>query len=181
MTEATRSDELLAFWTQAGPARWFRKDAAFDADFRQRFEEVHDAAAKGRLDDWLQQAGSALALVIVLDQFPRNAYRDSPRMFATDGLAVQAAARAIEQHFDTQVEPALRAFFYMPFMHSERLADQNRCVALCASLDGDTLKVAQLHRDIIDRFGRFPHRNRLLGRSTTAAEQAFLDEGGFAG
>jgi uncharacterized protein (DUF924 family) len=176
-----RSDELLAFWLEAGAGRWFRKDAVFDAEFRRRFEDVHDAAARGQLDGWLHQADSALALVIALDQFPRNAFRDSPRMFATDARAVQAAAIAVDQQFDAQVNPALRAFFYMPFMHSEQLADQNRCVDLCASLDAETLKFAKLHRDIIARFGRFPHRNRLLGRSTTAAEQAFLDEGGFAG
>jgi uncharacterized protein (DUF924 family) len=176
-----RSDELLAFWLDAGPGRWFRKDAAFDAEFRRRFEDVHEAAARGQLDDWLHEADRALALVIALDQFPRNAFRDSPRMFATDAQAVRAAASAVDQHFDTQVQAALRAFFYMPFMHSEHIADQARCVALCGLLDADTLKFAQLHHDIIARFGRFPHRNRLLGRSTTPAEQAFLDEGGFAG
>jgi uncharacterized protein (DUF924 family) len=173
--------DVITFWREAGPSRWFRKDDDFDRRFRERFETAHDAAAAGRLADWAGTADGALALLILLDQFPRNAYRDTPRMFATDPQAVAIADAALCDGFDTRVDPALRAFFCMPFMHSERLADQQRCVALATPLGAQTLRFALIHLEIIERFGRFPHRNALLGRTTTAAEQQFLDEGGFSG
>jgi uncharacterized protein (DUF924 family) len=172
---------VLAFWRAAGPDKWFKKDAAFDAEIRARFLATYEAAAAGRLA-WDDSPEGALALVIVLDQFPRNMFRDSARAFAADPLAHAAATRAIERGFDQQVAASERGFFYLPFEHSEALADQERCIALNrASGDADALKWAELHADIIRRFGRFPHRNAVLGRATTPEEQAFLDDGGFAG
>jgi uncharacterized protein (DUF924 family) len=172
---------VLAFWRAAGPDKWFGKDAGFDAEIRERFLGVYAAAAAGALA-WEGDAQGALALVIVLDQFPRNMFRDSARAFAADPLARAIAARAIARGFDQEIAVAERSFFYLPFEHSEALADQERCVALNrASGDADALKWAELHADIIRRFGRFPHRNKVLGRATTPAEQAFLDGGGFAG
>lgn len=181
MTHDSTPSEVLDFWRAAGPEKWFAKDDAFDADFTRRFLAAHEAAAAGSLDDWAQDAPGALALVLLLDQFPRNAFRDSPRAFATDARALHTARTAIERGFDRATEVELRAFFYMPLMHSESLADQDDCVALSRPLPGTTLRFAELHRDIVRRFGRFPHRNAVLGRSTTPEEQAFLDAGGFAG
>lgn len=172
---------VLAFWRQAGPGKWFRKDAAFDADFRTRFLAAHKTAARGELDDWAANADGALALLILLDQFPRNSFRGSARMFATDGQALQIALHAIAAGFDQQVESELRNFFYLPLMHSEALDDQRRAVALTQPLGAEPHRFALLHRDIIERFGRFPHRNAVLGRASTRAEQSFLDQGGFAG
>jgi len=175
------SHDVIRFWREAGPARWFKKDAAFDAEFKARFETAHHAGATGALDAWTADAEGALALLVLLDQFPRNAWRGSGHMFATDGKALAVAGAAIAKGFDQQVDAELRPFFYMPYMHSETLADQERCVALCAPLAGDTARFAALHRDIVARFGRFPHRNQALGRDTTPDERRFLDEGGFAG
>jgi uncharacterized protein (DUF924 family) len=172
--------DVLAFWREAGPSRWFRKDEAFDSEFRTRFLHAHEAAMRGELDHWASDAEGALALLILLDQFPRNAFRGTPRMFATDAKAAEIAKCAIDAGFDNQIGD-LRNFFYMPLMHSEQLADQDRCVELSRSLGDDTLRYAQLHREIIERFGRFPHRNPMLGRTTTPEEQRFLDDGGFAG
>ncbi len=181
MTTNSSPAEVVAFWRDAGPKRWFRKDAAFDTEFRTRFLAAHEAAAAGALATWEDHAEGALALLILLDQLPRNAFRDTARMFATDAQALQLARRAIAAGFDLQVEAQLRNFFYLPFMHSEDLADQEQAVALTAPLGGEPHRFAVLHRDIIERFGRFPHRNPLLGRSTTAGEQGFLDAGGFSG
>jgi uncharacterized protein (DUF924 family) len=174
--------DVLAFWREAGPDKWFEKDDAFDAAIRERFLKTYAAAADGRLAAWENTAEGALALVIVLDQFPRNMFRGEARSFAADPLARAVADRAIARGFDTLYVPPERGFFYLPFMHSENLADQERCIALCRAADDDEgVKHAELHADIIRRFGRFPHRNRVLGRVTTPDEQAFLDGGGFAG
>ena len=174
--------DVIDFWVEAGPGKWFARDAAFDALVRDRFEAVHHAAARRARDHWRDSPEGALALLILLDQVPRNIFRGSPHAFATDPLARAVARQAIERGFDKQVDPTLRPFFYLPFEHSEDAADQDYGVALCAAHgDAETLKWAILHRDIIDRFGRFPHRNAMLGRETTAQEQAFLDKGGFAG
>lgn len=174
-------ERLVQFWREAGPSRWFRKDDAFDAEFRGRFLAAHEAAARGELDGWAGSADGALALLILLDQFPRNSFRGTARMFATDGQARQVAHAALAAGLDQQVDEDLRNFLYLPFMHSEALADQDLGLTLAAALGEDELRHARVHRDIIARFGRFPHRNPLLGRSTTAEEQRFLDEGGFAG
>ncbi|MBB4222118.1 DUF924 family protein [Variovorax guangxiensis] len=173
--------DVVGFWSEAGPERWFAKNDAFDADFISRFAEAHQAAARGELDHWAADAQGALALLVLLDQFPRNAWRGNPHMLATDGRALAVAKAAIEAGFDRQCEPVLQRFFYLPFMHSEVLAEQERSVELNAALDDNTQSFAVLHRDIVARFGRFPHRNRMLGRASTPEEQKFLDEGGFAG
>jgi uncharacterized protein (DUF924 family) len=176
------ADDVVSYWRTAGSKRWFSKDPAFDADFKSRFEAAHHAAARGALDGWSANAEGALALLVLLDQFPRNAYRGSAHMFATDGKALAIADAAITAGLDRKIDTDLRAFFYMPFMHSESLAVQERSVVLCGGLNKpDTLRFAIMHRDIIQRFGRFPHRNAALGRNTTPAERAFLDGGGFPG
>ena len=173
---------VVAFWREAGPDRWFTKDAAFDEDIRRRFLDVHEQAAAGKLTRWEQSAEGALALLILLDQFPRNMFRGDARAFATDPLARAIAAGALIRGFDAQAPDGMRGFFYLPFEHSEDLADQERGIAFYkAAGDADGLKWAEIHADIIRRFGRFPHRNAALGRTSTPAEQAFLDGGGFAG
>jgi uncharacterized protein (DUF924 family) len=175
-------EEVLDFWRHAGPTRWFTKDPGFDEVVRERFGPYHDAAARGLLNSWQDTAEHTLALIIVLDQFPRNIYRDDFRAYSTDGVALAIAHRAISRGLDKQVPDVDRRFFYLPFMHSENLEDQERCITLCReSVDAEGLRFAQIHTDIIRRFGRFPHRNRSLGRRTTPEEQAFLDAGGFTG
>ena len=183
---APHPNDVTGFWRAAGPSKWFKKSGAFDAAIRLKFEPVHHAAARGKYDAWAATADGALALLLLLDQFPRNLYRGSAHAFATDPKARSLARAAILAGHDRAVEPNLQPFFYLPFEHSEDVADQDEAVRLCTELrdrvgDADTLKWAILHRDIIVRFGRFPHRNPSLGRLTTPAEQAFLDEGGFAG
>lgn len=182
MTAGPTVADVIAFWRDAGPDRWFKKDAAFDEEIRSRFLPTHEAAAAGRLTAWEAAADGALALLILLDQLPRNMFRDSARAFATDPLARAIAAGALLRGFDAQVPADMRTFFYLPFEHSEDIADQERCLALYkAAGDADNLKWAELHADIVRRFGRFPHRNAVLGRATTPEEQAFLDGGGFSG
>ena len=175
-------EDVLGFWRSAGPKKWYAKSDAFDSAIRLKFEPVHHAAARGEYDAWAETAEGALALLLLLDQFPRNLYRDSGHAFATDGKARAVARAAVAAGFPLQVEPELRQFFVLPFEHSEDLADQDFAVALATDLDdADCLKWARIHHDIIAQFGRFPHRNPCLGRETTAPEQAFLDEGGFKG
>jgi uncharacterized protein (DUF924 family) len=173
---------VLAFWRAAGPDKWFKKDTAVDEDIRARFLETYDAAVAGKLSDWEQTADGALALTVVLDQFPCNMFRGDARTYAADPQARAVAERALARGFDQKMPLSDRQFFYLPFEHSEAIADQERACTLCAATgDADLLKWAQLHADIVRRFGRFPHRNALLGRATTAEEQAFLDGGGFGG
>lgn len=173
--------EVVAFWEGAGPALWFAKEDAFDRRFRERFLALHESAARGDLDGWNATPEGALALVILLDQFPRNAFRGTARMYATDAAARKLADAAIAAGHDRFVAPQLRAFFYLPFGHSEDLADQERAVELCKPLGGRNLEQAQHHRDIVRRFGRFPHRNAILGRPTTAEETEYLANGGYTG
>jgi uncharacterized protein (DUF924 family) len=177
-----RPQDVLAFWRAAGPPKWFGKDAAFDREIAACFLATHEAGAAGRLSDWEATPAGALALLILLDQFPRNMFRGSARAFATDPLARAVAERAIAQGFDAHAASAERMFFYLPFEHSENLADQERSLALSRRAGGGKAdRYAEIHADIIRRFGRFPHRNAVLGRATTPEEQAFLDTGGFAG
>jgi len=173
--------DVVRFWRAAGPARWFSKSPAFDREFRQRFEAAHMDAAARRLDAWSAEPEGVLALVILLDQFPRNAYRGTAHMLATDPLARAFAQAAVDAGLDQRVDAAMRQFVYLPFEHAEDPQAQERAVALMEPLGQEPLRWALVHRDIIERFGRFPHRNALLGRETSAAEQAFLDAGGFAG
>jgi uncharacterized protein (DUF924 family) len=183
---AAHPADIVDFWRQAGPTRWFEKDEAFDASIRLKFDPTHQAAARGAYDGWIETAEGALALVILLDQFPRNLFRGSGHAFATDGKAQRTAREAVARGHDKATGAELRPFFYLPFSHSESLADQQLAVSLYEALtretgDGNDGKWALIHHDIIARFGRFPHRNAALGRITTADEQAFLDAGGFAG
>lgn len=181
MSDTASATDVVTFWREAGFDRWFTKDEAFDAEIKRRFLPTYEAAAAGKLRDWENSAEGALALLIVLDQFPRNMFRGDKRAFATDPLARAITAGALIKGFDAQAG-ALRAFFYLPFEHSEDLADQERGVALYkAAGDDEGLKWGEIHADIIRKFGRFPHRNKVLGRTTTPEEQKFLDDGGFAG
>lgn len=172
---------VVKFWRQAGPTLWFAKDPEFDRTFRERFLSLHEAAARGQLKPWLATADGALALLILLDQFPRNAFRGTPRMYATDALAREAATAAIAAGHDLMVEKELALFLYLPFGHSENLADQERGIALVQRLGEPNISHARRHHDIIRRFGRFPHRNPILARTMTSEEQRFLDDGGYAG
>ena len=172
---------VIDFWSEAGRDLWFAKDADFDRKFRDYFLGLHEAAARDERRFWLATPEGALALVLLLDQFPRNAFRGTPRMYATDALARAMADAAITAGHDHAVEAILQAFFYLPFGHSERLADQQRAVALCRRLGEPHATHAQRHHDIVLRFGRFPHRNPILGRTMRDEEQRYLDEGGYQG
>jgi uncharacterized protein (DUF924 family) len=172
---------VLAFWREAGDDKWFGKDDAFDAAIRDKFLPTYEAAAAGKLSSWEAAADGALALCIVLDQFPRNLFRGDARTYATDPLARGVANRALKRGYDQDVPQDLRGFFFLPFTHSEDLIDQERCVQLYREAGSADLKYAEQHRDIIRRFGRFPHRNAILGRAATPEEQKYLDEGGFKG
>jgi uncharacterized protein (DUF924 family) len=182
MTAIAQAGDVVAFWRDAGPERWFNRDSAFDEDIRRRFFAAYEAGARGELHGWSDTPEGALALVILLDQFPRNMFRGQARAFETDPLACAVAKRALARGDDRKIDASMRGFFFLPFMHSEDLADQEHCVALYqAANDENGLKYAREHADIIRRFGRFPHRNRALNRTTTIEEQAFLDGGGFSG
>jgi len=176
--DVAQAHDVLAFWREAGYEKWFARDAAFDAELRARFLETHFAAARRDFESWAENAEGAMALMVLLDQFPRNVFRNSAHSYATDSLARHYAGRAIDAGFDARIDPMLRVFFYMPFEHSEDAADQARSVGLAARLDENYLKYAVAHRDVIAQFGRFPHRNRALGRENTPEEQAWLDAGG---
>jgi uncharacterized protein (DUF924 family) len=173
------ANDVVDYWRVAGPDEWFDQRPDFDDELRRRFLATHELASAERLAAWVHQPESALALMILLDQFPRNAFRGTPRMYATDELARHYALQALQAGFDHRVESDMRLFFYLPFAHSERLEDQERSVVLHERIG--YLENARRHSDIIRRFGRFPHRNPILGRTTTPEEQAFLDAGGFAG
>lgn len=172
---------VTAFWREAGPALWFAKDAEFDKRFAARFMALHEAAAAGTLAGWSRTSEGSLALVLLLDQFPRNAFRGTHRMYATDGAARAAADRAINAGHDRAIEDELAKFFYLPFAHSEDMRDQNRALWLVQRIGGIDLQHAIRHREIIRRFRRFPHRNPILGRTMRPEEQRYLDEGGYRG
>jgi uncharacterized protein (DUF924 family) len=161
---------------------WFRKDPEFDQQVRDRFEDLYETAAAGGLDDWLEEARSSLALVILLDQLPRNMFRGDPKSYATDRKAQEVAEHAVDRALDRELPPFQRMFLYMPFMHSENLEHQRRSVELFRGLGGEggtnPLHYAVRHREIIERFGRFPHRNEVLGRQTTPEEAEFLTQPG---
>lgn len=187
-------DDVLTFWfSDHAHQRWFARDAAFDDELRARFGASVEAAGRGALDAWRSEPRGALALVILLDQLSRNLYRGTANAFAHDAQAREIADRAIAAGFDRAVPLGQRAFFYLPFEHSERLADQVRSLALFTQLVADhaaahpqggrdeaehQLVYAQRHHDVVARFGRFPHRNAALGRASTEAELAFLREPG---
>lgn len=181
VTSPITPQDILTFWRNAGYERWYTKDDAFDQELRDRFMAVWEAARDGKLSAWQDTDDGALALLIVLDQFPRNMFRNDARAFSTDALARAVATRAIAEGRDLRTEQVLRAFMYLPFEHSEDMVDQERSIALFEPLGADSLKWAVLHTDIIRKFGRFPHRNAVLGRATTPEEAAFLEDGGFSG
>ena len=180
-TIPNRAGEVLTFWEEAGPAMWYRQDDSFDRTIRDRFGALWDAASRGRHDNWAVGPRGVLALLILLDQFPRNMFRDNALAFATDAQALRVAHLALSNGWDQRIAPPLRQFFYLPFMHSERLTDQDRSVRLFVARmgGGDNLLHARAHREVIRRFGRFPYRNAALGRTNTPAEQAFLDAGAY--
>lgn len=178
---AVNAAEVVEFWRHAGPELWFAKDADFDRRFREKFLDAHAAAARGEFDHWLMTAEGALALLVLLDQFPRNAFRGTPLMYATDAAARRIATAAVDAGHDRAMPHDLRTFFYLPFAHSEDLADQDRAVQLCRDLAPRDVASSRRHREIVKRFGRFPHRNAILDRKTTPEEQEFLDSGGYAG
>jgi uncharacterized protein (DUF924 family) len=170
--------DVLAFWWQAGPARWFDSDAAFDATIRERFLALHERTAAGALDSATATPHGALAVIILLDQFPRNMFRSTARAFATDAKALAIAEASVGAGLDAAYPVPARMFFYMPFMHAEDLDAQDRCVGLfSAAGDEGGLKYAVGHRDTIRRFGRFPHRNTALGRISTPDEAAYSRKG----
>ncbi len=171
---------VVSFWREAGVERWFRKDANFDRALGARFHAGHQLAAERQLDDWNRHPEGGLALQILLDQVPRNIFRGTAHGWATDPLARHFALAALAAGFDVRIEPALRPFCYMALMHAEDLDLQRRCVELFTPLGGPGLESAQEHLQIVQRFGRFPHRNAALGRETTAEERDFLRNGGFA-
>ena len=180
--EINQAIAVVAFWREAGMEKWFGRDDAFDAEFDRRFHAVHLAAARREHEAWMESADGALALLILLDQFPRNCFRSNAHSYATDGLALHYARRAIALGFDLQVDSAQRMFFYLPFEHSEAMADQDHALALFEGIgDAALTKYAVLHRDLIVRFGRFPHRNEALGRQSTQQEIDYLASGGFSG
>ena len=173
------ADGVVRFW-RAAHADWFSHDPSFDSRFRNRFLHLHLSAARRELDDWTDTPAGSLALLILLDQFPRNAFRGTAHMYATDALARYFAHRAQSTGHMDAIDAELRLFFCLPFAHSEDEGDQDLSVQLNARLGQPWLDHAEGHRDIIRRFGRFPHRNRLLGRETTPQERAYLDQGRFA-
>ena len=178
-TMTTTAAEVVRFWRQAGMQAWFNGGEAFDRQCEALFLAAHLAAARREHEDWLDSAEGALALLLLLDQIPRNVYRGSGHAFATDGLARRYALQAVEAGLDARMPADLRLFAYLPFEHAEDLADQDRAVALIGALGNAELdRYARAHREVIARFGRFPHRNAALGRTSTPDEQAWLDAGG---
>jgi uncharacterized protein (DUF924 family) len=172
--------DVLRFWfDDLGRSSWFVKDASIDTQIRTRFLPLIDQLAAAPVDEALASADQALANVIVLDQFSRNVFRDTPRAFATDAQALAVARGAIDRGLDRELPPERRVFLYLPFEHSEQLADQHRCVDLISALgDDEYTRYAHAHRDVIARFGRFPHRNAILSRASTPEEEAFLQQPG---
>ncbi len=176
MPETKTAQDVLTFWfAEQNKPRWFKSSTAFDCEVAQRFLDTYRAAADGRLDAWTQTPRGCLALVVVLDQLPLNMFRQQPQCFATEASARRLAGLAIENGFDSQLNDEEKAFLYMPYMHSEDLADQDRSVALFTGA-GLTkhLRWAEHHRDIVRRFGRFPHRNAIIGRASTTEELDYL-------
>ena len=178
----TDPQTIIDFWREAGESAWFTKDADFDDTVTRRFGDIYEQAAAGKLDEWAETANGALALVILLDQFPRNMFRGKAKAFATDAKAKAIGERGLARGDHETVAEDLNAFLAMPLMHSENLADQETALAWMEKIGNEAnVKSAREHLDVISRFGRFPHRNPILARQTTGAERAFLVGGGFAG
>ncbi len=176
------AEDIVTFWMDAGPKRWFTKDAAFDGELAERFGAAVKDAREGVYDGWSATTEGTLGLIILLDQVPRNIYRGSPLSFAGDARALALARDSIARGDHLKLPPDQAQWLIMPLEHSENTDDQRRCVALFQSLENsEMVKWAKLHLDIIEKFGRFPHRNAVLGRTSTDAEAAFLKAGGFSG
>ncbi|MEE9315410.1 MAG: DUF924 family protein [Rhizobiaceae bacterium] len=174
--------DIADFWLTAGPKKWWMKDDVFDSEIAAKFSTTHRAAANGELDHWINEPDSALALILVLDQFSRNLFRNDTRAFAQDAACLTIVKTVMFKGFDRSMNPEIGPFCYLPLMHSETIEDQQSCLQEMRRIDQkDYIKAAQQHLDIIGKFGRFPHRNSVLGRKTTVAEQAYLDSGGFSG
>lgn len=178
--------DVIECWLRHGPEAWFSRNEALDAEIEAEYADLHFKASRCELSDWEETPEGTLALLLLLDQFPRNLFRGSAHSYATDPLARTTAHRALAKGFDKRVEPVLRPFFYLPFEHSEEMEDQRFSVSLFEKHrdetgDAEPLKWAIVHLELIERFGRFPHRNAALGRQTTAEEQAYLDDDGFKG
>lgn len=169
---------VIDFWfSEIEPAQWWQKDEMFDAVIQRRFNALHAQAKVGELFDWRSTALGSLAEIIVLDQFSRNIYRDQPESFASDSLALVLAQHAIEKGYDLELTETQRSFMYMPYMHSESKLIHEQALALFTALGNDNnLNFEQQHKAIIDRFGRYPHRNKILGRLSTPEELAFLQQ-----
>jgi uncharacterized protein (DUF924 family) len=178
------ADDVLAFWLdECNPSDWYKSDPKFDTKIRDKFAETWQCARDGSLGSWLTNASGTLAFIILTDQFPRNMFRDDAKAFSTDKCALAAAKMAIDRSWDLKVAEPARQFFYLPLMHSENLCDQDRAVRLIHTRMPDhgvgNVEHARAHRKVIRDFGRFPYRNKALGRKTSPSEQAFLDEGGY--
>lgn len=172
-TSIASPETVLTFWREAGPDKWFTRDDEFDADIREKFLATYEAAAAGQLAAWEASAEGALALAIVLDQFPRNMFRGHADAFSTDHLALAIAKGAVDKGLDEELQKPERKFLYMPFLHSETLENQDRALLLFTKIaDVEQIKYAHHHRDLIARFGRFPHRNAFLGRTSRPDEIA---------
>ena len=170
--------EVLKFWfEETQPQQWFQKSDSFDREITERFSVTYDMAKKNLCADWTKDADGALALCLVLDQFPRNMFRDSRKAFETDEKALLISKDALHRGYDMLLTPVKRKFLYMPFMHSENLDEQNRCVALFAQMQEDeplSYDYALRHQEVIEKFGRFPHRNEVLGRESSEEESEYL-------
>lgn len=177
------AESILTFWASAGPEKWWKKDLGFDEQIRQQFLAAHNDAVAGAYDHWeTEHPDKALALVLLLDQFSRNLYRDNAKAYASDAKVVAMVQRIIARGDDRKMSSDIAEFIYLPLMHWENLPEQNLCVAEMRRLNNEAgTKAALEHRDIILRFGRFPHRNKVLGRVSTNEEIRFLESGGFSG
>ncbi len=179
-----KAQAIIEFWVdEVGPQGWYQGTDALDKSIRDKFMSDWEAAKAGDYDGWARCPRKSLALLILLDQFPRNMFRDDPRAFSTDKKAREVANLAIEQGYDQRTDEPQRQFYYLPFMHSECLQHQERCVRLIknrmSESGGSNLLHAKVHREVIRKFGRFPYRNDALGRSNTSQEQKFMDDGGY--
>ncbi len=178
MSDRNVIKEILNFWiNEVGPKKWFRSSTALDAEIRMRFENHWQAAKDGAYDDWVESPDGACALIILLDQFPRNMFRGTSDAFASDTKALEIAEIAVETRRDLEMPQGVRQLFYLPFMHAEDLPAQQKCIDLIRERSGDSTNLyhAEQHSDVIRQFGRFPHRNDVLGRESTQAEKAYLE------
>ncbi|MFK7901672.1 MAG: DUF924 family protein [Nitratireductor sp.] len=181
-SDKEQAQAVIGFWKEAGPKKWFSKDDNFDQAIQDNFGPLLNKAINGELDTWTKEPSTCLAFIIMLDQFSRNLNRNSAKAFEQDPKALQFTIEAIEKGYLDKIDPSLKLFMILPLMHSEDLANQDQSIALIEANQMDmAMRSAKEHRDIIKEFGRFPHRNAVLGRKTTPNEQAFLDNGGFKG